>query len=476
MKKKKRLGSVFRQLVISYILFSVLTVVGLSVFIFTILLGNLASGNFQGMAPYDLVDKEGNVKNISVFVKNGGWLEKLDKDYHIIDVYGKKLDTPVKYTQKEIYEYLTMDNVVDTSKNTYRGFIKEVQVNDETYYFLSKINRDYFKVTYNLELGKGPSGDKISFLITTVFFLFFGANCFFMSRYLLRKIKYPLAEITGGMEQVIHYGVEGVQLKFQAQKEFEEIRDSFNIMTERLENEKREKRVSEEKKNRMLLELSHDIKTPIATIKSYANALQEGLVEEDRLKECYQIIDRKAERVDVLAEEMFLMLKLDNPDYRLEMERVDIAELMRSICSGYYNELEDIGIGMHVQIPEGPVWHNTDEREFSRIIINLLDNIVKYNQTGQAAWVILSELQTGQLEIQIQDDGEAVAPEIQSLLFDPFVRGDKARGSKGGTGLGLAIAKKLIEKLDGNISYEYKNEKNIFVLQLGKTPTFSDGL
>lgn len=286
-----------------------------------------------------------------------------------------------------------------------------------------------------------------------------------MSRYLSRKIRRPLGEITGGMEQVIKNGVDQVRLDFRAQREFEEIRDSFNIMTERLEAEKREKRISEEKKNRMLLELSHDIKTPVATIKSYANALEEGLVKSENLKECYRIIDKKAVRVDVLVNEMFLLLKLDNPEYELELKHTDLCELVRSACTGYYEELEDKGIEMHIDIPETPIRADVDLKEFPRVIENLLGNIGKYNQTGRGAWITVREVE-GKAEIIVQDDGEAVAEEIRQIMFDPFVRGDKARTSKGGTGLGLAIARKIVGKLGGTIEYAYEAEKNQFKITL----------
>ena len=236
-------------------------------------------------------------------------------------------------------------------------------------------------------------------------------------------------------------------------------------MTERLEEEKREKRISEEKKNRMLLELSHDIKTPVSTIKSYANALEEGLVKAEDLKECYRIIDKKAARVDVLVNEMFLLLKLDNPEYELEPEQTDLCELVRSACAEYYEELEDKGIEMHIEIPETPITAAVDRKEFTRVIENLLSNIGKYNRTGQGAWITVRE-SGGRAEIIVQDDGEAVAEDIRPILFDPFVRGDKARISKGGTGLGLAIARKIVGKLSGTIEYAYEEGKNRFKITL----------
>lgn len=466
MRKRRKSGSVFRQLVASYILFAVLLVVGLYICMFGILIG-IGGGKLDTLAPYELVDESGQVGNLEGLERNGGWIEKLDADYHLLEVYGQKQDDARDYTQEEIYQYLITDNMVDTktSAKTYRGFLTTVQEKGETFYYIVKIRRDVLQITYNYNVGKSAGSGRIAVFFIFLFVLFFIGNCFLMSRYLSRKIKKPLKEITTGMGQVIAHGVDQVRLDFQAQKEFEEIRDSFNIMTERLENEKREKRVNEEKKNRMLLELSHDIKTPVATIKSYANALEEGLVEEDDLKGCCQIIDAKAGRVDALVNNMFLLLKLDNPEYELRTERTDICELLRSVCAEYYEELDKKEIEMHADIPETPLWAEIDRAEFARVIENLLANISKYNQTGHGAWITAAG-KNGKIQITVQDDGEAISEEIRNVLFDPFVRGDAARSTRGGTGLGLAIARKIVGKLGGEIAYSYRGGRNQFRINL----------
>ena len=103
MRKRKKSGSVFRQLVGSYVLFAVFLVIGLNVCMFGILIG-IGGGSIETLAPYDMVDGSGKIQNLSVLEKNGGWIEKLDEDYHVLEVYGDKLDEPKSYTQEEIYD------------------------------------------------------------------------------------------------------------------------------------------------------------------------------------------------------------------------------------------------------------------------------------------------------------------------------------------------------------------------------------
>ena len=123
-------------------------------------------------------------------------------------------------------------------------------------------------------------------------------------------------------------------------------------MIETIEQNKLEKKALEDKKHQMLLELSHDIKTPIATIKSYANALEAGLVPEDKIASYYKTIDRKADRVSQLTENMFLMLKMDSPEFPLQLERVEICEFTRTLCLAYSEEICEKGFEFDITLSE----------------------------------------------------------------------------------------------------------------------------
>ncbi len=481
-RKKKSKGSVFRQLVTSYILFAVLSVVTLYLCMFGVLFF-LGGGDLDALAPYEMVDDEGNVGDIRYFTRIGGWIEKLDSDFRLVEVYGEKKDSVQSYTMEELAEYLCTDHMVETetSAREYRGFLKSVQMgteteqtdggtkpsdeetmysDGETVWYLMKISRKELLLTYSYNVGVSSPQSGIVVMAFLLFGVLFLINCALMSAYLSRKIKRPLSQLTEGMEQV-KQGASMVRLDFQAQKEFEEIRDSFNLMIRQLEEEKREKQINEEKKNRMLLELSHDIKTPVATIKGCANALEEGLVKTSEIPRYYQIIDRKAGRVNTLANEMFLMLKLEDTHYELQTERTDLCELARQISAEFYEEITGQELDFRIKIPETPVYADIDRKEFTRVIENLLGNVVKYNQTGTMAEVEVRQ-EGGMAKISVRDDGSAVAEDIRSVLFDPFVRGDKARQSRGGTGLGLAIAYKIVEKQGGTLTYQRVNEENEF--------------
>lgn len=110
-KSNRKKSSVFRQLVASYIVFSMVSVFLLYLCMFGILLF-IGGGQLESLAPYDLVDKEGNIRDLDSFKRLGGWIEQLDDSYHVTKVYGEKKDLADSYTMEELTEYLITDNLV----------------------------------------------------------------------------------------------------------------------------------------------------------------------------------------------------------------------------------------------------------------------------------------------------------------------------------------------------------------------------
>lgn len=462
-KTRKKKGSVFGQLLAGYVVFAVVSVILLYLCLFGMLFF-VSGGQLRSLAPYEQVDEDGNVVDIRSFANIGGWIERLDDSFRVTKVYGEKKDEALSYSMEELTEYLVTDNIVDTdtSAGEYRGFIKAVRRDGKTTYYFMKVARNVLQMSYNYNMGSARTA-AAAFLVFGILFL---ANCLAMSAYLSRRIKKPLQRITDGMERV-RAGDHDVRLDFEAQREFAQIRDTFNIMIGQIEAQQQEKRLSEEKKNRMLLEISHDIKTPVSTIKSSANALEEGLVKPKDAHRYYQLIDQKAGRVNTLVNELFLLLKMEDHGYAMKMEKTDLCEVVRQTCAEYYEEITGRGLEFKIRVPETPVYVRLDRKEFPRVIENLLGNAAKYNQTGHMAAVEVKD-KTGEAEVLVRDDGDAVVEDLRPVLFDPFVRGDRARQTKGGTGLGLAIAGKIAEKHGGELRYVRQGGENVFIVSMRK--------
>lgn len=459
-KQFKFKRGIFQKLVISYIVFSVLVTISLVVCLLISAVA-ITGGDTDALSPYEIVDDSGNITNLNAVTNLGGWIEELDEDYRIIQVYGGKKTKQVQYTQDEIYSLISMEMGMDRE---YIGFMNPVK--DENRYFVCIYPGDVMQIETTVLLNAGSDGNakKWSDLFFVMFVILFLANCILMSLYLHRKIKKPLDELISGMERV-QAGEKSVSLQFKTEKEFEQIRNTFNLMAERLEKEKKEKAEMVRKKNQLILELSHDIKTPTATIKSYANALEAGLVPKEKIRDYYRTIDMKADRITNLSEDMFMLLKMENADYQLQLEKTDLSELLRKICAEHYEEITDAGFEFEIDIPEEAYMGMVDSRLFTRVISNLLLNAKKYNQSGKCIALSIEKV-CDILQINVLDDGEAINEGLVDNLFEAFVRGDKSRKSDGGTGLGLAISKAIMEKHQGSIQYQRLGNQNCFIVCL----------
>lgn len=439
--------SIFTKLIGSFILYAVATVL---TFILCLLLSVvfIGEGDLNRVRPDNVIDENGNVINLDIAQKIGGWVEELDSSYNVINIYGEKQSDETSYTGEDI---LALTSAY--GKTEYIGFF--VQPENSSKRFLCIYDRDVMQLNSTVVLNETNTPD--------VFWLFFPLSILeilLISLYLKKKIKNPLDKIVEGMES-LKSGDDNARIDIRTEAEFEKIVDTFNVMAEELQTEKSEKEQLTKKKNQMILELSHDIKTPVATIKSYANALEAGLVPEEKIGDTYRLIDAKANRVHKLTDDMFMMLKMDNPDYRINPETVNLCEYLRQLCAEYYDEITEAGFEFMIDIPENEINVKIDTDLFSRVVGNLLSNAKKYNKTGDTISVKLSD-ENDKISLTVSDNGSEIDKAFAEQMFSAFSRGDKARKTDGGTGLGLAISKIIVEKHDGTLNYNRKGKENVF--------------
>lgn len=450
MKLKK---SIFTKLIGSFILYAIMIVL---TFILCLILSIvfIGDGDINSVRPDKVIDENGNIVNLETVQKMKGWVEELDGEYKVIKIYGEKQNEETSYTQEDILEITSA-----YGKTEYIGFF--VQPENSSKRFLCIYDRDVMQLKPTVILNNSKTPD--------IFWLFFPLSIIeilLISFYLKKKIKKPLDKIVEGMES-LKSGDDNARINIRTEAEFEKIVDTFNEMAEKLLTEKIEKEQLTKKKNQMLLELSHDIKTPVATIKSYANALEAGLVPEEKTKDIYRIIDAKVNRVQKLTDDMFMMLKMDNPDYKLNPKAVNLSEYLRQLCAEYYEEITEAGFEFVIDIPESEIKTNIDTDLFSRVVGNLLSNAKKYNKTGDTISMSLVE-NSDKIILAVFDNGNEIDKAFAEQMFDAFSRGDKARKTDGGTGLGLAISRIIVEKHDGNLKYCRKGNENVFEIIIPK--------
>lgn len=215
---------------------------------------------------------------------------------------------------------------------------------------------------------------------------------------------------------------------------------------ELLAQEEAQKLARDQRRNLMLSDIAHDIKTPITTICGYSKALSEGVVDEKDRQSYLDVIYAKAMRMDELVTLLFEYVKLESEGFTLHRELGDLAELTREMAALLYADFEGREMELVLEIPEEGVPFEMDRLQLGRAVTNLLTNALRYGKEGGRVLVRLQDY-----ELTVADEGEPIDPEFAAHIFEPFARGDKARSSKGGSGLGLGISRKIVEMHGGKL-------------------------
>lgn len=237
----------------------------------------------------------------------------------------------------------------------------------------------------------------------------------------------------------------------------------------RVEEKKEEMRqLYEKKRNLMLSDIAHDLRTPITTIAGYSKALNDEMVtSEEKKKEYLQAIESKSQRMNDLINLLFEYIRLDSANFSLKKETIDIAELLRTNAASLYSDIEEKGMTLFIQIPEEPCMVAVDRVQFSRVIVNLINNAIKHNEAGTEISLTM-EKENNKLRIEVSDNGELIAPFLSEHIFEPFAMGDASRRTEGGSGLGLSIAKKIVEMHGGTLrlNQNYEVLRKTFVIEI----------
>ncbi|MCJ8010190.1 cell wall metabolism sensor histidine kinase WalK [Paenibacillus sp. KQZ6P-2] len=215
----------------------------------------------------------------------------------------------------------------------------------------------------------------------------------------------------------------------------------------------------ENMRSEFVANVSHELKTPVAAVKGFAETLLGGGVKDEELARSFlQIIYDESERLNRLISDILDLSKIESKRSPMDYAPIHLA----SFCSSIMDTIETVAkkkrIMLHSNIPE-ELFVEADEDKLRQILINLLSNAVSYTQDGGKVELIIQDCQdaegTEKVLIKVSDTGIGIPKKDQPRIFERFYRVDKGRSrSSGGTGLGLSIVKHLVDQHHGEISVE----------------------
>jgi two-component system phosphate regulon sensor histidine kinase PhoR len=200
---------------------------------------------------------------------------------------------------------------------------------------------------------------------------------------------------------------------------------------------------------------SHELRTPIAAVRSATETLRTGAID-DRVAAIrfLDIIERNSVRLQSLLEDMLELSKLESNEFKLKRERVDLQRVVPIVLALFRERADKKGVRLSADLPGSLPPVDGDPRALEHILSNLVDNAVKYCPAGTHILVGAAE-DDGRVRLVVSDTGPGIAPEHQSRVFERFYRVDAGRSRElGGTGLGLSIVKHMVEAMRGKVSVE----------------------
>ncbi|MCM3172923.1 HAMP domain-containing sensor histidine kinase [Paenibacillus sp. MER 99-2] len=205
---------------------------------------------------------------------------------------------------------------------------------------------------------------------------------------------------------------------------------------------------SEQVYKRLMTSLSHDVRTPLTSLVGYLEAIQQKFVTGKEKEEYLEIALNKAHHLKGFVEALFDWVKLDAKEQVFKLEQQDINEFTRDILVNWISTFEEEDLKYSIDISEEECFIQLDPNAYTRIINNLIQNVIEHSG-GTSIDLQISENEQSVM-IQISDNGKGISPHDLPHIFDRLYQSDESR-STNGNGLGLAIARELVLLHKGTI-------------------------
>jgi two-component system, OmpR family, phosphate regulon sensor histidine kinase PhoR len=205
-------------------------------------------------------------------------------------------------------------------------------------------------------------------------------------------------------------------------------------------------------KRDLITNISHELRTPLTSIKGYIETLEDA---DDKEREKYiQVIRRNTERLISMVNDLLILSELENEGRKLQIEEVDLKELIADIIKIFEPSINDKQLKFILDIQEDIPHIEADIYKIEQLLINLLDNAIKYTEKGEIT-ISSYMLPTNKVQIEIKDTGIGLKKEDFNRIFERFYVVNKARSrQQGGTGLGLSIVKHILILHKGEIEVD----------------------
>lgn len=287
-----------------------------------------------------------------------------------------------------------------------------------------------------------------------------------------RKRSRQFAYIHGKLNSILDKGTNERLLLFDSDAQVGRLLIDMNRLLDRVHRSGASYANQEIEIRRMLSNISHDLKTPLTVVLGYSEILlhDRGLAEREREVMTANIHD-KAQEVLRLVHSFFDLAKLEAGDTEMALTRVNASELCRLKLLSFYNMLASMEMRLELSMPGDDLYVMADAEALTRVLDNLITNVMKYGADGKLLGLTLERSGEGMVAIQVWDKGKGIPEKEHHRVFERMYTLEDSRNRLyQGSGLGLTITKRLVERMGGTIRlHSVPGERTVFTVVLKST-------
>lgn len=279
---------------------------------------------------------------------------------------------------------------------------------------------------------------------------------------LTKKMSKPVEEIKVFVREISKGNFEK-KLDIKVYKEFEELIRNFDEMAISLKS-------LEKMKRDFIANVTHEIRTPMTSIKGFVDAIIDGTVPREKQNQYLYIIKDEIIRLNNLVNSLLLLSTIESGEYKISPCDFEINEILKRTVIKFQNEINNKKLQVEVVLPEEPIIVFADNESIQRVLINLIDNAIKFSDEKGILKINL-ENQDKKVAISISDNGIGMSKDEIKHIWDRFYKADKSRSkNKLGTGIGLSIVKNILSQHNQDIEVISKlSEGTVFRFTLDKS-------
>ncbi|MDD2481058.1 MAG: HAMP domain-containing sensor histidine kinase [Lutispora sp.] len=349
------------------------------------------------------------------------------------------------------------EDIIDNNRNI-RPEVSETFKGNKAYYITKNKTRTLYFATpvnidgrYNYSLAliydlsdadKMKRNNMNMFIITGMLAAFFSVV---FSNFISNKIISPIKTLTE-TANLFSKGDLHPKVEVNSTDEVGELGQTFNTMADSLRSMIHELKDEKEKQKNFFDNFTHEIRTPLTTILGYSELMWKTDSIEVKDKSLFHITS-EGKRMLKMVERLLELSRLKRYDFEINKSETNLKTLLEEVCDSIHYKLGRYNISLDLILQD--LYALVDPDLFKQVIINILDNSIKYSKTSKID-IVLKE--NNGIELVIKDYGIGIDPEILENIFEPYFKGDKSRNSSiEGWGLGLSIVKEIIDKHEAQI-------------------------